>query len=531
MKSFSLWTEDWIPVQGEDGQSFKVSIEKVFAQAHEFRGIHDPSPLITVAIHRLLTALVFCIYEPIRNYDDWMRIWRQGKFSSDIVAAYGEAYGRRFDLLDTERPFYQVPFIEDEKIHPISALVTEASSGNNPALFDHGLVEGRNWLPLDRAACHLIAHQLFAIGGGVSKPFNRMDGPLAKGIIVENIGRNLFETILLNTVPEDIWRLGASRNDIPIWEDDNPPEPDREGTPIQGPRHYLTWQSRQIHLIFDPGQGAITGCQIRQRYCLPRDGSRFDPGKPYGYDRSKKAGWQPRRLRKDRAAWRLTHVLLQPTDDNSSQPDVVRWLQVLKAREEEGRGTPLPSEISFAVSGLTTDPRLAAKVELWRREEIGLPTSIVNDSEKIAQIEDLMYLAERVEWHLQRTATALAWAMIDREALDSALNYLFTGPSGRRKDKMPSNAQSTGEGFGVTLRFWSAMETPFREALHAVAAGDPEIEAMWAARLKELARRAFKPTLEALKSSGRSWEQLSNIENAFERRLAWVSTMREEEAG
>src|SRR5690606_33682957 len=154
MSSFSLWTEPWIPVQRLDGRSERVSLPEAVAEAHTILGIADPSPLITVALHRLLLALVYRTH-PLAGLADWQSLWQAGCFNAAAVFAYGERWADRFDLLHPSRPFYQVPFMADEKVHPVAALALEAASGNNPALFDHGRVEGATELPLDRAACYL----------------------------------------------------------------------------------------------------------------------------------------------------------------------------------------------------------------------------------------------------------------------------------------------------------------------------------------------------------------------------------------
>ena len=327
------------------------------------------------------------------------------------------------------------------------------------------------------------------------------------------------------------WDIPLKSNDAPFWEVDHPPEPHKDGTPILGPRHYLTWQSRRIHLVYSSNEHAITGCQILQRYCLPRDGSRADPGKAYYTDEEKTEGWQPRRLQKDRAAWRITHVLLQRSAPESSQPKVISWLRTLKLRETEERGmVRLPSEVTLAVSGLTTDPKLAAKVELWRREEIGLPTSIVSDDTRIAFIESAIAVAEKVERHLRQTAVALAWAMLERNQLSAAIEHLYTGKTVTSYSKMPQAAPDVGRGLGVTMRFWASMEGPFRELLYALAQGKEQIEELWVARLKAVARESLRPALNALRLGGHLWETLSTIEDAFERRLAWLLRLVEEES-
>lgn len=527
MSRFSLWTEPWIPVQTMPGEVTKVSLSKALTEAHTLRGVVDPSPLVTVALHRLLLAVLYRVHRP-RRFADWQAVWKTGRFDSETVLHYGENHVDQFDLLHQVRPFYQVPFQADEKVHPVAALLLEAASGNNPALFDHGRVEGAEAIPLDRAACYLVAHQLFAIGGGVSKPFNRMDAPLTKGIVVEVMGQSLFETLMLNHMTDDFWQDLAppTPSDRPFWEEVAPPEPRKDGTPVKGPMHYLTWQSRQVHLVADWERRLVTGCQISQRYCLPKDGSRFDPGKCYVSDEKMETGFQPRRLQRDRAAWRLTHLLLQPTTHKQAQPQVIAWLGALRQCEKETGAISIPKAVSLAVSGLTTDPKLAAKIELWRREEINLPVDIVEEPHLVEQVNLLMNTASRVEVLLSRSAEALVWALAERKHQAVARNYLFYGRISEAQ--MPPSVPAVARGLGVTLRFWSAMEGPFRVALWRLPDSVTDAATAWADALERNAQTSFSFTLESLKATGASWEPLSLIKDGFDSALSLALKGREE---
>lgn len=533
MSGFSLWTEAWIPVEDLDGRRRKVSLPEALSQAHTLRGISDPSPLITVALHRLLLAVILRTHRLV-NIEDWEQLWKAGRFDSDAIADYGDGREAQFDLLDPVRPFYQVPFMAGEKVHPVAALALEAARGNNPALFDHGLVEGDTVLPLDRAACYLLAHQLFAVRGGNSKPFYRMDAPLTKGFIVEVLGRNLFETLALNVMTRQYWDriTPVIGDDRPFWEEENPPEPVKEGTVVLGPLHYLTWQSRRIHLVVDPERRVVTGCQIAQRYCLPKDGQPVDPGKCYMQAEDKmQSGWQPRRLQKDRAAWRLTHVLLQSALEQAGATNdrtwVLTWMAALRRREKLG-AIQLPKTVALAVSGLTTDPKRAAKIELWRREEIHLPLAILDEPDLVRRVWTLMEDAAWVESLLRRSTEALYWALADRHELKDAVTYLHLGR--RAQKQVPAEVAAIARGDGVLLRYWAAMESPFWEALFNLPEKSfAEVQSAWQERLKQNARAAFGATLHAQQSSGASWEILSVIQDAFIRRIARIPTDREEE--
>ncbi|MCB0109796.1 MAG: type I-E CRISPR-associated protein Cse1/CasA, partial [Caldilineaceae bacterium] len=56
--TFNLWTEPWITVETYDGGTVLTSIFDVLLNAHTYKDIYDPSPLVIVGIHRLLTAIV-----------------------------------------------------------------------------------------------------------------------------------------------------------------------------------------------------------------------------------------------------------------------------------------------------------------------------------------------------------------------------------------------------------------------------------------------------------------------------------------
>ncbi|MGE5508494.1 MAG: type I-E CRISPR-associated protein Cse1/CasA [Chitinophagales bacterium] len=528
MIHFCLWDEPWIPVILPSGETATVSIREALLKAHELREVYDPSPLVTVAIHRLLLAVLYRVYHP-HGFKEWAGLWRAGSFDPAPLDAYGAKWAERFDLLHPTHPFYQVPRIEDEEVHPITWLIMEAASGNNPTLFDHGQAEGGEGLTPGRAACHLLAQQLFAVGGGVSKPFNRMDGPLTKGLVVEaKSNRSLFETLSLNLMPLDRWTglVPETVIDRPFWEEETPPEPDRSGTVPRGPLHYLTWQSRQIHLCVDDRAGIITGCQFRQRYCLPKDGRKTDPWKPHRKD--KKEGWQPFKLDREKAAWQFTHVLLQEAPGGEIEPPgLVEWLAEVTTRGNEA-GLSVPPVIALAVSGLATDPQKAAKIELWRREVLPLPAEFLKDNELVGDLRDLILEARKAEALLQLTGTVLAWGLGERHDLPEVLTYFRTRkpPGG----KVPDQFIAFGRGFGMVARFWPALEAPFRRALAELPEEDfATVRERWRAAVRLAAGQAFQGVRDGLIHAQAPYEVLTQIDHCFHTRLANLFATKAEE--
>ena len=66
--SFNLWSEPWIALE-RDGLMTQYSIRDVLLNAHNYFAIYDPSPLVVVGIHRLLTAILQDALNPQENHD------------------------------------------------------------------------------------------------------------------------------------------------------------------------------------------------------------------------------------------------------------------------------------------------------------------------------------------------------------------------------------------------------------------------------------------------------------------------------
>jgi CRISPR system Cascade subunit CasA len=176
-------------------------------RAHEIGEVHDGSPVVTLALHRLLLAILHRNFGPA-SLRAWKRLWVAGHFDSGKLTGYFDRWHNRFDLFDRERPFYQTGGLTSDRSLPIAALFDELSCKNNATLFDHSTNENHRTVSAAEAARGLIARQGFALGLGISptiaihgkavKTDNRKDGPLARGLVVLVRGDNLFRTLLCN---------------------------------------------------------------------------------------------------------------------------------------------------------------------------------------------------------------------------------------------------------------------------------------------------------------------------------------------
>ena len=91
-----------------DGKVDELGLYGTLVRAHELRGIDDASPLVTVAPHRLLLAILYRTFG-IESGEDWKQLWSAGYFDPARVDAYlreKHTNHERFELFDPERPFY-----------------------------------------------------------------------------------------------------------------------------------------------------------------------------------------------------------------------------------------------------------------------------------------------------------------------------------------------------------------------------------------------------------------------------------------
>lgn len=509
MASFNLVDEPWMPCVFLDGSRGELGLAEVLEHAPQIREIYDPSPLVTAALHRLLLAVLHRNFGP-RNFDAWAVLWRGGRWPPEMLDRYFSRWRGRFELFDPEVPFYQMASLDSDAV-PITRLAQERASGHNATLFDHSRDEAPAAVPPREAARLLVATQAFALGGGVSHPFNLSDGPAARGLLVFAQGESLFETLALNLVAyNESEPLSSREHDCPAWEQNTPREPVKAGTAPVGYLDYLTWQSRAVRLIPQDESGLVARCQIRQNLKLP-DGAVIDPFKCY--DR-RRTGWIPKRFRAERALWRDSHALFQRSgnESNSRRPAVLNWLALLGEAQESGR---VAARSNFRLSALGLASPGQAKVDFWRHERLPLPLAYLDD-------DNLLHTLERALGFADRAAKALG---------DSVrhLARLTLAPMGRSPD--PKDVRALAASLGTDRRFWASLELPFTSLLSALPddradTGDGLIEyglvqmPQWADVLRRSAREAFGAAAASLEASPRSFKAVAQAERRFTDRLA-----------
>jgi CRISPR system Cascade subunit CasA len=535
MPHFNLVDEPWIPCLMREGNTQQdLSLKEVFSRAPEIREIYDPSPLVTVSIHRLLLAILHRNFGP-RNRDAWRELWGRGEWNMEQIEGYFATWHHRFDLFDEDRPFYQVPFMHDTDSHSAAALALELVAGNSPLIFNHSIyhnVQGSaRTIPPARAAHLLLVRQGYSIGFGKSQPFYFVDGHLTRGFTVLVTGDTLFETLALNLMPYNEQRpLEHNGEDSPAWEQDSPAIPERQGTVPRGYLDYLTWQSRRIHLIPNGDGTLVERCQIRQNLVLAE--GVLDPFKSYKRDETR--GFISRGLQSERAIWRDSHALFEGSDPKADQPEVFRWLARVEDLRRLGR-IDAQEQYNFGVFGFNTEERQPANIILWRHERLPLPLRYLQAPDLLGRLKDALAQAEQVNGALIGAIGTLAALLLKPDANDE--EKLAKAKKDKRK-----YLDNLIRGLAPARRYWSQLEPHALRLLVALADDRTEDEEgdwvygrtalpEWTHKVQRAARDAFRETTASLDTSARALRAVARAEREFERRLRGIIGERDRVAG
>lgn len=507
--SFDLIEREWVPCILADGSREEFGLLKALVKAHEIREIHDASPLVTVALHRLLLAILHRNFGP-ENPTKWRGLWKAASFDQDALQGYFGKWRPRFDLFGEYYRFYQDPKLgrkltgdgtrADKWRSPIPKLFHELASGNNPTLFDHTPKEPENGVPAAFAARGLVALQAYALSGiasgeaedGKSHP---SQAPLVRGMVHLVRGATLFETLMLNLVtynPADNSPIVCSGCDAPAWEQ----KPDKLWEPRR-PRGYLdflTWQSRRVWLFPDDRGERVTGIAITEGNNFAKDSDLRDP--QMIHDKAEKARkgeppWPARKNRPQRAMWRDIDALLQSVEGQRTRPKVIDHVaQMLRDPEEP------PRRLAVDTFGLANYEK-AGKVNFWRHERLPLPAEYLQDDSVVGALQDCLRIAER-----RASAIHAAVRVMAREIeAPGKSNQDLERPENR---KLRERVQKRANTYAAESVYWASLEVPFKELVlrlpAAVERGTSEDKEIpdWLSLVSRRATEALDQTIRGL---------------------------------
>jgi CRISPR system Cascade subunit CasA len=505
--SFNLIDEPWIPCRMSDsGGHVELGLAETLARAHEVQEIGDPTPLVTVALHRMLLAVLHRLFGPA-DLGAWQRLWEAGQWPRADLDVYWRRWRARFDLFASDRPFYQAAHLDSEEAVPISKLLPELASGNNPTLFDHTTDDNPPALSAALTARCLMSAQSFSPGGLVSRVSeadkSARAAPLVKGAVVLARGRTLFETLMLNLHPYNR-ALGlpfeAKPDDAPAWERTEGPQAE-ERWPT-GYLDLLTWQSRQIRLLPEIDSGGrvvvhqvviMKGNQFPSEFTLHGRETMLAFWK---LERGVEA-WLPLGFQEDRALWRDSLALLQSLDDRRARPRMLDRLDELAELGVLDRSASIPIDLF----GLCAD---RAKVLFWRHERTVVPLAYLkSDGEEIlSRLGRALRLSEEAGQLLVTTARRVG-------------EHILSGGPGRAD---PRRLADLAERLAPGRPYWSRLELPFRRLLLTLPTSE-EALAEWATEVRRAARGAFDAAMSGLEVGPRTLRAVAQGGRLFIRDL------------
>jgi CRISPR system Cascade subunit CasA len=521
MPTFNLVEQPWIPALPIGSRRpVEQSLRDVLVNAHELQEITDPAPTVSVALHRLLLAVLHRVFGP-RDMDEWDALRANGRFDEHQLNEYLTAWCHRFDIFDDTRPFYQASWLPADSGAEITKLSHElVSSGNRPTLFDHTLDAA---FDPARAARYLVSFQSFGPPGTVTHAggfTSAKASPLVKNMVVLLRGETLFETLLLNLHQYDD-EVGipfeGPGSDLPAWERDEETHPG--GRIPSGYVDLLTWQSRSLLLIAEPNSMV--------RRVVIAEGARFAavferqlaetmvPFVEIEKPREGEPAYQPLAIREDRAVWRDSSALLQSLGSNNVRPRMFDWLSQLSVYGYIGRSAILPAD----VMGILNNPQRQAQLILWRREHLPVPSAYLRDDLLVQALGAMLTLAERVSSVLYTSTRTL---------LEYSLAPTRDQLGGRKPDA--TGLRQLTSSVAPTQTYWSRLEAPFRDMMLRLAEdqgvdqfGDvhygSQVLPAWRETVRQTARNAFQETTRGMGTTSRTVKAVAIAERKFNREL------------
>ncbi len=507
--SYNLLTEPWIPCVLTTGERVEFGLRETFRRAGVIATIPHASPLVEVAVFRLLLVILHRVANGPRSMEDWKRLWTGRSFDEAALDAYFDRWASRFDLFDSEYPFMQVGGLalidgtgaESPPDTP-ARLVIERASGNNATLFDHAFDDVPEAMPSASAALHLLAAQTWALGGGKGPSSNRFGehpyashAPMVGRVHVRVQRANLFETLVANATGLLPGGATATPGDQPVWERDEHRQPGVRRP--DGLLDLLTFPARAVRLHPNATGAMVTGVVSAPGLKVVDKDTDWQPQwDPAVATRATKEGIRTVYLSESRATWRDVGALLAITHadgQHDGRPGVIRHAADRGVQRVMGRA---PVQAIVAV-GLANDK---AKPLLWCRDELNVHVRLLEESPLVAAIVTGVELAEQVA----SKAVRFALKRVALEALSSG------------SDRVQPLSDSMWEHGS----YWADLERAF--ARYAIDIGVDEVESglAWREAIRTAARDHFRKATSSIRTDSRGLRAVAIGESELQRSLA-----------
>jgi len=495
--TFNLVDDPWIPCGLETGRVEELSLRETLLRSHQLRTIAGDSPLVTVAVYRLLLAVLHRVFGP-ENEDTWAALWKAETWDEAALNHYLNTWKPRFDLFDAEHPFYQA---RDDRVKPKStiSLSHDRASGNNPTLFDHHTEKIGETLTPAQAARFLVTAQAYGLAGlsGIKQKFT--DGTLASGIVFLMQGDTLRQTLLLNMLPyppdNDLFEL-HSLEDRPAWEMDDPFTPNR-ANPF-GYLDYLTWQNRRVLFLPEEINGEIVVKNMTMGPALRHDPSILDPMKSYSI--GKKGIYKPLAFSENRVFWRDSASLfafVTDTKQNTRSPTNLKWVGSLASE----RGTLEQHQLYHIIAlGMSREPG-KQKVYFFRQEQLPISPDYLTDEDLVIALDAALNTAGTVAFDLLQSARLMG---MHRQL--ASVETQWQSQWSRLNVNAKADINNWIAHTGMERAYWASLDLPFQSFIVFLAQEREKARVEWRHQLRTAAHHAFDLAAESLGADARAFK-------------------------
>ncbi len=472
MSSFDLRNEPWIPCISDNGPS-QMSLVDILCNAHDVREIIGDSPPITIALHRLLIAILHRILRGPKNAEAWNNLYTRGSFEADEINRYFDTLSDRFDLFHERYPFYQSASAR-EHLQKGAAIQLYFQGKNNATLFEHTSTSEPKAVSPAQAARLIITFQGFDFGG-IKADGSAQTAPLLQSAIALIRGTNLFETLLLNLHRYDGENASPfkfdSDEDLPAWERDEETL-NAVRWPL-GPIDLMTWQSRRLAVEVtdvDDGETLVRNAVIMLGYRFPNDVAMQGKETMMAYRKSKDGQMFSVGFNENRALWRNSKSLIDASGAEGSRPRTLDWINELRQDRYIGK-----QKLPIDFYGLAADK---AKLLFWNHERFDVQLVFLEDHELTAKFGRCLDFVEKVGEGVRGSMKVLAAELkTERETFFAEGNYWSQMESRFHTllDRLPFDAEAEMRSwYADTLRTASRA---FRDTTHSLSGAAPEVKA------------------------------------------------------
>lgn len=499
--SYDLTTEKWIPCIDRHNKLVLVSLREAIDEAHNLVALAAELPIMNSALFLFLLAFTSASH-PLRDLDDWEKLYVSGSFSKQATETYLKKWANRFDLFDPEHPFYQDPkFGKREKDQKnlksgtkplpksIKGLLMHLSSGSNATLFEHSFDEQEKWYDPAEIARILVMVQSYSLRGmtlaSIGKDKYYKDSAFTIGVTFLCRGDNLFDSLTQNMIPAEKDIISQGKGDRPCWEAEDPFADDSGVS--KGLLDLLTLLSRRILLLPE-----LTSRGVMVKDCFIAPGlSRLESStnpfylKTFNSNKGKvpanpkpNPNPNPYRFTMNSVVWRDSNVILDRTRENSEPPITISLFYDLKAE-----GILQNKRIRLDLYGMVIKPNEKA-VYTYVHERFDAPAVYLEDLMLFESFKHALALADAVRAGLYHATYTLA-------------SYKISPDQDVVKSESPDKKMVSALYDHISMEqfFWGSLEKDFYQLLDHLPGNEAALET-WKSALEKTARASLSAAAE-----------------------------------